>query len=145
VAGTTKDNGAIFLDSILGLMILLPSLLLVFEINKREILDVSIQHVACLGARQKALGIKEEIINQAIQKSLAARLGKHLGEKVNQELKRKYQLFREQEDLRWLELGDKAGMVAEFSLRYPQLYFFETHRGRKHHQELIRRCLFPLS
>ena len=133
------------MDSILGLMILLPSLFLVFEINKREILDVSVQHVACLAAREKALGIKEEIINQGIHESLAERLGKNLGGKIDQELKRKYQLFREQEDLRWLGLGDRAGMVAEFSLRYPQLYFFETHQGRKHHQELIRRCLFPLS
>jgi len=145
MVGSTKESGAVLLDSILGLMILLPIFFLIFEINKREILDVSVQHVACLGARQKALGIKDEIINQAIHKSLTARLGKNLGGKVNQELKRKYQLFREQEDLRWLGLGDKAGMVAEFSLRYPQLYFFETHRGRKHHQELIRRCLFPLS
>lgn len=145
MVGSTKESGAVFLDSILGLMILLPSLFLVFEINKREILDVSVQHVACLASRKKALGIEEEIINRAIYESLTERLGKNLGQKVNQELKRKYQLIREQEDLRWLGLGDKAGMVAEFSLRYPQLYFFETHRGRKHHQELIRRCLFPLS
>lgn len=144
VVGSTNCRGASLVEVVFGIMILIPCFLLVLEIFRREVFDLSIQHVACATARKKALGKKSTTIERSMKETLVSRLGRELGTSIYDSIKSKNYRFTDEGSLKWLKLGTKPGIVTELYLRYPQFYQFRTHRGSKHHQELIRRCLFPV-
>lgn len=144
VVGSTDPRGASLVEVVFGIMVLIPCFLLLLEMFRRELFDLSIQHIACATARKKALGKKETTIEQSMKETLVSRLGRGLGTTIYDSIKSKNYRVADMEYLKWLKLGHKPGVVSELHLRYPQFYQFRTNRGFKHHQELIRRCLFPV-
>lgn len=132
------------MEVIFGAMVLIPGTLLILETIRREIFDLSMQHIACKSVRQLALGQSSLSIEKRIRESLTDRLGKKLGQTVWKSIRKKSYFAYDVESLNWLRLGKRSGWVTELYLRYPQFLQFRTNRASKHHQELIRRCLYPV-
>lgn len=133
------------IECLAALGLIVPFLCLIYEATKREVLDINIQHVACLAARQKGLGKSVNQVRREIKNELERLVGKSLGAWLFNHLEIHLYTLSDPQQLRWLELGNQTGSVAEFFIRYPQLLSFQKSKQRKHHQEIIRRCLFPLS
>lgn len=145
MVGSNKKKGFFLVEVIVGVMILIPCTLLILEIIRRELFDLSLQHIACKSVRQLALGQSSLSIEKQTRESLTDRFGKKLGQTVWESMREKKYFAYDVESLNWLRLGKRPGSVVELYLRYPQFLQFKTNRTAKHHQELIRRCLYPVS
>ena len=125
------------------LLMTITSSLLLVEAFRREIIFLLLTHTTCVEARERALGESPESVrnraSEFFEKSLGKKLGNHLEDATRATLYHA-QSF---DVIRWLDVGDQPGSISERWIRYPQFIAFSTKRGRKHHQELRVRCLYP--
>jgi len=131
-----------------AVMLLMPFVLMMFfllEAFRREIFQVLLIHITCTEARAKALGESGQEIDRETQSFLDLALGGVLGRQIDRESQREFRRIRDPKDLRWLNVGKLPGGLTERRLRYEQFISFEFRGQRKHHQEIIKRCLFPFS
>lgn len=129
-------------------MLLIPVVLMLFlllEAFRREVFQLLLIHITCSEVRALALGENKNIIENENRNFLMSALGSVLGEQIERESKRSLKRVTEPIELRWLKVGKFPGGLSERWLRYEQLLSFELRSQKKHHQEIIKRCLFPFS
>ena len=129
-----------------AVMLLIPHILMMFfllEAFRREIFQVLLIHITCAEARALSLGESRKKIELETQRFLNSALGSGLGEQIELQSHREFKRVIDPSELRWLKVGNLPGGLSERWLRYEQFISFESQGKRKHHQEIIKRCLFP--
>jgi hypothetical protein len=138
-------RGAFLVEAV---MLLIPFILMMFfllEAFRREIFQVLLIHITCAEARALSLGESRKQIEWETQAFLNSALGSVLGEQIERQTQREFKRVIDPSELRWLKVGKLPGGVSERRLRYEQFISFELQGKRKHHQEIVKRCLFPFS
>ncbi|NBX92401.1 MAG: hypothetical protein EBQ85_04125 [Proteobacteria bacterium] len=129
-----------------AVLVLLPICLAIFlllEILRREVFYVVLGHASCLWGRNLALGETSQQARHRTGNFLKKALGESLGGEVFRHLSVDSFYVTHSADLHRLKAGDKSGGLLELYYRYPQLIQFEVRNSKKHHQEIINKCLFP--
>lgn len=130
------------------MLLIVPFILMVFmllESFRREVFNVVMTHITCVEARGRALGESSLEIEIKTRDFLEASLGENLGKVFWKSSRLNLFKVSEPRQLNWLRLGKLPGGIAERWFRYEQFISFEVKKQKKHHQEIIERCLFPFS
>lgn len=113
------------------------------EVFRRSVFEVVLFRLSCEEVRDAVLGIPREKTNQKTKFFLQRALGEQLGIRVHRASNARLFRVETRAELNRLRLGTQFGGVAERYYRYAQFISFEFRNQKKHHQEIIKRCLFP--
>jgi len=142
----SSEKGSLLLDGILTLFAFLLVHMLLFEVLRRGIFSLMMNHMVCKEVREHVLGENRNTIALSSVQFLENALGKQLTQEIARKAPARFYHLFDLESLRRFQLGSMGGGVVERFLRYPQfLRFKQQNSSQKHHQEIIARCLFPLS
>lgn len=126
-----KKRGSILIEAVIALPVIITALIFLIDSSRRMALEVALQQVACLRVRAYVLSGQERV-HRDTKRFLTKALGDDLGERV---------LAR----ARYEEKRERGKASSEVFYRYPQFLSFQTRRGRSHHDEILKRCTYPLS
>ena len=138
-------QGSILVEALLGLGSLLLAILILCEVYRREVYQVVLAHITCMEVRELALGESPLKVHERVREFLRLSLGKETSVLWERQTQVASYWATDPQILRQRLLGRKPGLVSERWLRYPQLSSFSFRKGQKHHQEILKRCLYPLS
>lgn len=140
-----NQQGSILMEALLGVGCLLLAILILCEVYRREVYQVVLTHITCMEVRELALGESPLKVRERVREFLRSSLGKEASIFWESQTRVAGYWVTDPQILRQRLLGRKPGLVSERWLRYPQLASFSFRKGRKHHQEILKRCLYPLS
>lgn len=140
-----NQQGSILMEALLGGGSLLLAVFILCEVYRREVYQVVLAHVTCMEARELALGEHPLKVQERVRSFIQSSLGNGIRVLWESQTRISEYFINDPRILTRWSLGSRPGLVSERWLRYPQLASFSFRRGRKHHQEILKRCLFPLS
>lgn len=136
-------GGFVLIESVVVLIPVFLFFLMNLELIRRSLFEVVLLRVTCTEVRETVFGTPRNLRQKKIKEYLDRALGKQLAKSVYGRLEGHLFKIQTQTDLGRLKLGKRPGGVAERFYRYPQFIAFSYRNRLKHHQEIIKRCLFP--
>lgn len=140
-----RTHGFFLIEAIAGLSCIVLMSCLLWEAYRREVFQVVAAHVLCFEVRERVLGEERKMTAARVKEFLESSLGKEWAAKWEQYAESQFYFLGNREELKNLRLGNQPGLVVERWFRYPQILSFASGSGKKHHQEILKRCLLPLS
>ncbi|NBT57905.1 hypothetical protein EBT16_03880 [bacterium] len=140
-----SNRGVFVVEAALLTIPFILMLFLLLESFRREVFNILLGHIVCAEVRGRALGESPDRIEHKAKDFLKSSLGEVLGKSTWKASRGTHFRATDLDKLSWLRVGKHPGGVSERILRYEQFISFENKNRKKHHQEIIKRCLFPFS
>jgi len=124
--------GSVLLEGVLAQGLVLLSLMLAWEICRRSVFEVSLQHAAFLAARASVLGEGRRKIEPQLETFLERAVGAAIARKITHQI-------------RTNPLAVIVPGEAVLKYRFPAFIRFPIAGQWKHHFEMTKSCRFPIS